>query len=111
MNYVHLFQWNIPADNQTSGRTDRYINVIAEWNSDSFFSDGKPMCYTNPVNLTWFEVGLVKDWGTAIWQIKKIAENHFAELARMERINQARAILAVEENPILNRYEENNIGI
>ncbi len=108
MQHIHFFQYNIPAENEPYGRTNKFINVLAEWNSDAFYSDGKPMCYVNPVNMTFYDAMLIKDWTLAYSDIKKLAENHFADLAKQERINQARAILAVEENPVLNRYEENN---
>ncbi len=111
MNYVHFFQWNIPADNQTSERTDRFIDVIVKWHDTDYYTDGRPMVYPAPVNLSFSDCMQVKDWHKAYRDISKIAESHFADLAKQERINQARAILAVEENPILNRYEENNIGI
>jgi len=105
MKHVNFFRYNIPADNHQGGLTDKYINCIAEWTSDYFFSDGRPMCYVNPVNMTFYEAVAVINWHIAYEDIKRIAENHFAELARMERINQARAILALEENPIFNRFE------
>lgn len=106
MKHVHFFQWNIPADNQLNGETDRFINVVAEFNG-GFYSDGTPMCYVNPVNMTFYEAMQVKNWMLAQSQIKRLAESHFAELARQERINQARAVLQVEENPILSRLEIN----
>ncbi len=107
MQHVHLFSYNIPAENQTNGQPDKFIHVIAEWNG-GFFDSGKPMVYITPVNATFYEINLVKNWRKATNEIEQIAENHFADLAKQERINQARAILAVEENPVLNRYEENN---
>src|SRR5436190_23562869 len=105
MKHVNFFRYNIPADNHQGGLTDKYINCIAEWTSDYFFSDGRPMCYVNPVNMTFYEAVAVINWHIAYEDIKRIAENHFAELARMERINQARSILALEENPIFDRFE------
>ncbi len=96
MKYTHFFQWNIPADNQFTGRTDRYINVIAEWNGDAFFTDGTPMCYVNPVNLCFFDCIQVKNWYLAYDQIKKIAKNHFAEIAKQTKIAEARATLLNE---------------
>ncbi len=103
MNYVHFFQWNIPADNQTSGHTNRYIDVIVKWDSSNFYTDGRPMVFPYPVNLTFSDCMQVKDWHKAYRDISTIAESHFADLAKQERINQARAILAVEENPIMER--------
>jgi len=116
MQYVNLFRYNIPADNHYLGQTDRYINVIAQWNSGAFFNDGRPMCYCNPINMDFHDAISVKDWSIAYADIKRIAEQHFAELAWMERINQARAELVAAgemyltkdgwtDNPILARYE------
>src|SRR6478736_6795782 len=108
MKHVHLFSYNVPKNNQYRGKTDVYIHVIAEWNGDAFYSDGRPMIYCNPVNMSFYEAMMVKNWSIAKDDIYKIAEQHFAELARMERINQARAILAVEgpENPITERINK-----
>ncbi len=97
MKHVHFFQWNIPYDNQFSGRTDRYINIIAEWNGDAFFNDGRPMCYINPVNLSFFDCIQVKDWYEAKCQIEEIAQDHFAEIARQTKIAEARATLLNEK--------------
>ncbi len=108
MNYVHMFQWNIPAENQWSGQTDRYLNIIASWNGTSYYNDGEPMVFIDLVNANIYTCLQVKCWPTAEIQIKKVAIAHFADIAKQERINQARAILAVEENPVLARYEENN---
>ncbi len=108
MNYVHMFQWNIPAENQYSGQTDRYLNIIASWNGTAYYHDGDPMVFIDLVNANIYTCLQVKDWYQAEKQIKQLAIAHFADLAKQERINQARAILAVEENPVLNRYEEMN---
>lgn len=108
MNYVHMFQFNIPADNEYLDRTDSYINVIAEWNG-GFYTDGRPMVYVNPINLTFLDCMLVKDWSLARRQIERIAESHFAEIARQEKLAQARATLISEGEtgvPTLDRYTE-----
>lgn len=110
MKHVHLFQWNIPAGNHYTGETNGYINVIAEWNGDGFWSNGKPMIYVNPINLTFYECIQVIDWALAKSQIESIAQNHFAELASKERISKARAELIAAgeliDNPILDRYND-----
>lgn len=111
MKYVHMFSWNIPAENQFSERTDRYLNVIAEWNGDAFYDDGRPMVYVNLVNPTINDCIQVKDWYEAKCQIEQIARSHFADIARQERINKARAELIasgeLEPNPILLRLQPN----
>ena len=104
MNYVHFFQWNIPADNHLCGYTDRYINVIATWDGKSFYQHNKaPIIHVNGVNINFSDCIQVLDWHKAHSEIEKLAEEHFAEIARQEKINQARAILAVTENPITER--------
>jgi len=108
MQHVHFFQYNIPADNQFTGRTDRYINVMAEWDSNHVYEDGRPMVFCFPINFTFSDCMQVKDWCLARFDIDKLAEQHFTELARIEKINQARAILAVEENPITERLIVNH---
>src|SRR6478752_463105 len=105
MNYVHFFQWNIPADNHFAGCTDRYIDVVSRWDGKTFFNDGNPMIQVDGVNLSFYDCISVLDWQQAYTEIKTIARQHFAEIARMEKINQARAILAMNENPILERME------
>lgn len=99
MNYVHFFQWNIPADNQLTGKTDKYIPVIAEWDGISFYQEGRPMVFVSPVNMTFYEAISVLDWCKAKSDIQKLAENHFAEIARKEKIAQARATLLSEGEP------------
>lgn len=114
MTHTHMFQWNIPADNQFSERTDRYLNIIATWNTEHYYSDGKPLVFIALVNPTINDCIMVKDWYLAQSQIKEVATNHFANLARQERINKARAELIaageIVENPILIRYEQNVIS-
>lgn len=105
MNYVHMFSYNVPAENQYTGRTDFYIHVIATWNGESRYRDDSPMVSVQPVNLSFYECISIKNWSKAHTDIETLASNHFADIAKQERINQARAILAVEENPVLNRYE------
>jgi hypothetical protein len=106
MNHVHFFQVNIPKDNHLTGRTDRYINVVAKWDGESFYThDNSPIVYAEGVNLTLADCIQVKDWHKAYRQIEEIAKDHFAELAKQERLNQARAILAVEDHPILSRLQ------
>jgi hypothetical protein len=104
--YTHFFQFNIPADNHLNGYTDRYINVVAYWDGETFYThDKSPMVFFDGINLTFADCIQVKDWHKAYKQIETIAKDHFADLAKQERINQARAILAVEENPILSRLQ------
>lgn len=107
MNYVHMFQWNIPADNHYLGRTDWYINVIAEWGNSSYYSDGRPIVSVQPINIDFVDLRQVKNWELATRQIVEIAEKHFAEIARSERINKARAeLINLGETgiPTLDRY-------
>lgn len=104
MKHVHFFQYNIPADNHLNGNPDVYVNILAEWDSESLHTDGRPIVHVSPVNFSFYELIIVKNWLKAKIDIEKLAEDHFAELAKAERINQARAIAYVEENPILDRY-------
>ena len=109
MNYVYFFQHNIKKENQLSGRTDRYINIMAEWDGMISTYDGSPIVIAQPVNLQFGDCISVKDWYALYNEVRKIAEDHFKELARQERINKARAELIAEgeiiENPVLQRYE------
>jgi hypothetical protein len=103
--HTFFFQWNIPEDNQIIGRTDCYIDIIATWKTDNFYSSGKPMISIEGVNLSLYDCLKVKDWHKAHRDIEIIAQKHFEEMAREERINQARAVLALAENPIVERYQ------
>lgn len=114
MNYVNMFSWNIPAENQYIGRTDRYINVIAEWDGKTTYYDGRPMVHISPVNLTFHDCVSVINWALAHSQIEKIAEKHFAEMARLQRLTKARELLIDEGEsniPTLDRYEEANLQL
>jgi len=103
---VYFFQWNVPEDNHFTGKTDSYINVIAEWDG-SFYNDGRPVVYARPVNITFGELMQVKDWYTAHAVIEELAENHFAEIARAQRIAEARAVLMQENVPTIDRFLSN----
>jgi hypothetical protein len=109
MTYKHFFQWNIPADNQFSGQTDRYIDVVVTWYG-GYYTDGRPMVYADGINFSFSDAFQVKDWYTAKRQIEQLAEAHFNEIAKAERIAQARATLVSEGEPTgiptLDRYTE-----
>lgn len=97
--YVHFFQWNIPAENHSCGFTDSYINVIATWNGISYYNDGRPMVNVDGANLSFYDCIKVKNWHKAHATIEKIAEEHFSEIAKAERMAQARAILIEQGEP------------
>lgn len=105
MQYINMFSWNIPASNHYADRTDAYLNIIATWDGKASYNDGTPMVYVDLVNPTLYTCITVKDWFAAERQIKAVAQKHFAEIARQERLNQARAVLALSENPVLERME------
>lgn len=114
MTHVHMFQWNIPAENHFANRTDKYLNIIATWNSEHFYNDGSPMVFVDLVNPNLNTCQWVKNWILAEQQIKEVAREHFSDLARKERINKARAeLIAAGEiiyNPVLLRYEPNQLN-
>lgn len=107
MTYVHFFQWNIPAENEFSGRTNRYINVIAEW-SGNCYDDGRPIVSLTPITHHFADLIAVKDWYLAKCDIEAIAQKHFAEIAKAVRLAKARATLIAEGEPTgiptLDRY-------
>lgn len=109
MKHVHMFQWNIPSENHFANRTDRFLNIIAEWDGDSFFDDGRPMVFVNLINPDIHDCISVLDWFEAKRQIEKAALTHFADIARQEKIARAKAELIaegeLEENPILQRLQ------
>jgi hypothetical protein len=88
----HFFEYNIPADNQLNGHTDKYIPVIAEWEG-AFYNDGRPLVRVEPVNMGFYEAIIVKNWLAAKRDIEKIAEDHFAGIAYDQRISQATKVL------------------
>ncbi len=110
MKYVHFFQWNIPSENHFFDKTDGYINIIAEWNTEHFYSNGDPIVFVDIVNATLYDCIKVKDWYAAEIQIKALAQNHFKELARQEKLAQARATLVAAGEPTgyptLDRFTE-----
>jgi len=99
MKHVHFFQFNIPAPNHFIGLPDRYINVIAEWDGESFYKDGRPFVHTAPVNISFSELMQVKDWYTACAEIDECAEKHFAQIDRAQKLAEARAVLMQENEP------------
>jgi hypothetical protein len=101
-----MFSWNIPASNQFAERTDAYLNIIATWDGNSFYNDGTPLVYVDLINPSLYTCVRVKDWFEAEGQIKQVATKHFADIAREERLNQARAVLAIENDPVLSRLEQ-----
>ena len=108
MNQVHFFRLNIEADNTQDGKTtSHFLNVLATWRG-STYSDNKPIVTVQLLteSLDYF---VIKNFGKAYLAAEKIAQVHFAELARQERINKARAELIaageIIENPVLARYE------
>jgi hypothetical protein len=103
--YTHFFQYNIPAENHAQGKTDDYINVIATWHTNNTFSDGTPMVATSPVNLSFYDCIKVKNWNAVTRDIDKIAESHFVHIAKEHRLAEARAVLLVEQNPIIARFQ------
>lgn len=113
MTHIHCFQMNIPKDNHSYGWTDGYLNIIARWNTEQFYNDGTPMVFIDLINPSIHTCTSVKDWREMERQIDKVAREHFKELARVERINKARAELIAQgeiiENPILARYESNEV--
>lgn len=98
MKHVHFFQWNIPAENHYIGRADKFVNVMAETNLATY-ADGRPIVYTSPINVSFYDLMQVKDWHTAKEQIEECAEKYFMELARQQRIAEARAVLIAENEP------------
>lgn len=107
MTYKHFFQWNIPAENQFCGATDRYINIIAEWDGQ-LHSNDTPWISLTPVVHHFADLIAVKDWYKAKCDIEAIAQKHFAEIAKAERLAKARATLIAEGEPTgiptLDRY-------
>lgn len=94
MTHKHFFEWNIPADNQFSGSTDRYIDVIATWDSEQYYNDGRPMVFIHPsYDFDFHDAMSVKDWFVARGQIEDVARNYFADIAKRERLKKAKAIL------------------
>jgi hypothetical protein len=65
------------------------------------------MVHIAPANLSFYDCIAVKNWYKAKCDIEKIAQDHFAEQAKQERIAKARAeLIAAGEfnNPVLDRY-------
>lgn len=111
--HVHFFQLNIDAENtQDEKTTSHFLNVFAKWHG-STYSDGKPIVHIKLLTED-SDYFIIKNFGKAYLAAEKLAQTHFADLARQERINKARAELIAAgemvENPILIRYESNVIS-
>jgi hypothetical protein len=85
MLHTNFFQYNIPADNQTTGSTDKFINVLSTWESSQLYNDGSPMIHVEPVNFTFYDCLLIKDWHKAYNHINAIAKEHFTSIAKVEK--------------------------
>ena len=109
--YKHLFQYNLPADNNQHGDTDHYINIIASWH-ERYWSDGRPMTYITPL-IDNSDLRTVKYWPEILDDCEGIAEKHFAEVARAQKIAEARVTLMQENEPTgvptLDRFLDNVI--
>lgn len=96
MKHVHFFEYNVPKDNHITGRTNGYVNIIAEWDSNDVLSDGRPMVFCAVVNVRFHDLVQVKDWLKVYTDVNDISQQHFSNLAKRERINHARATLMSE---------------
>ena len=103
MTHTLFFQFNVPANNHFVGATDKYIDVIAKWNDKDFYYDGRPIVSISPVNICFADCMAVKDWYLAYRDIEVIAAERFADIAKQKRIEDARALVALAENPVTDR--------
>lgn len=106
-NLTYFFQYNIPAANHATGRKDDFINVLAEWDGHTEYSEEKiPLVIVNPVNMSFYDVLKVDNWMLAHKQIKNIAERHFKSLSKELAKENAHKLLSEENNPVLSRLNE-----
>lgn len=107
-----FFQYNIPADNESVGRTNSFIDVVVTWNGKDYFHDGRPMIHVEGCNFSFYDALKVNDWFKAHSDIEKIANEKFAEIARQEKINKAKETLVKEGepsgNPIMDYYTQHH---
>lgn len=99
MKHIYFFQYNVPAENHINNKTDFYVSICAEWSGD-YWGDKAPLVYTHPILLTKVELRTVRNWNLLLNDIELIGEKHFADIARQERINRAKAVLINEEMPV-----------
>jgi len=80
---VYLFEYNVPAENHSEGRTDLYISCQAEWFGTYYDTSKRPVIINNsPIfsRLSNLELYFVKDWYILIRDIEEIAQDHFIDL-------------------------------
>jgi len=94
----YYFQYNLPADNHKHGNTDHYIDVKAE---KMLFSD---IVYSTPI-VEKVDLRVVINWDRVLIDIEEIGRKHFEEVIKQEKIDAARKVLSVYENPITERME------
>jgi len=104
MTQTYFFQYNIPADNNYLGTTDRFINVLVQWNGNTYSTDSRPIVNVKPVIFHSTDLRMVKNWDIALDEMEKIGEKHFADEARQKKIQEAKDLLALSDNPVLDRY-------
>lgn len=111
MIHTHFFQLNIQKDNHLNGRTDGYIDIRATFN-ETYYDDDNPIVTVEPINLNFYNCIIVKNWLALEREAREAATKHFAEIAKAERINKARATLISEGepsgNPIMDYYTQHN---
>jgi hypothetical protein len=111
MQHIHFFQYNLPAENHFNSKTDHYVSVIAHWHN-AFYDDAetRPIVSVKPMPES-IDFLVVKDWRIVLRDAEKIAEAHFAEVAKQEKLNQANAEAIMQEMnaaPTLQRYTKIN---
>ena len=79
---TYNFQYNVPAEIHSMGKSDHYIECTAQWNKGSFYPSGEPMVmFEGPVmeKLTRYDLLIVTNWGKLMRDVATIAQEYFKD--------------------------------
>lgn len=101
MRHTYFFEYNLPAENHKHDKADHFINVVVNWHGGTY-TGGEPIVFPKLLTET-IDLMVVKDWSPVLDDIETISRKHFAGMAKQQRIDEARKVLAFDENPIIER--------
>jgi hypothetical protein len=85
MTQTYFFQYNVPAENHFTGKSDYFVNVLCE-SDRNFFTDGLDYVRVMPFIRHKIDLISVKDWDKAFDEMERIAKQHFDSINNAEVI-------------------------
>jgi hypothetical protein len=85
MTQTYFFQYNVPAENHFTGKSDYFVNVLCECDKH-YFSNGDDFIQVMPIVTHKIDLISVKDWAKAFDEMERIAKKHFESINNAEVI-------------------------